>query len=284
MPEPTTVAQALSLARAHGIDRLDAHLLLAHCLGCTRSWLIAHEDADIGPDKMAAMASLMARRAAGEPLAYLVGEREFRGLMLHVTPDVLIPRPDTETLVEWALELLSGRESPAIVDLGTGSGAIALALKHARPDAQVQGSDASAAALAVAEGNGHRLGLPVAWHLGNWWRAIPPGREPLFDLVVANPPYIAPGDHHLADLRHEPPVALVPRDDTGEGLADIQRIIDGAHRRLRPGGWLLLEHGFDQAGSVRESLRAARFEAVASRIDLGGNTRVTGGRVGAPHD
>lgn len=284
MPEPTTVGQALAQARALGVDRLDAHLLLAHCLGCTRSWLIAHEDADLSTDKTVTLASLIARRAAGEPLAYLVGEREFRGLMLRVTPDVLVPRPDTETLVEWALELLSGLDSPAIADLGTGSGAIALALKQALPDAQVHGSDVSPAALTVARDNGQRLGLDVAWHLGDWWQAIPPNRVPLFDVVVANPPYIAPGDHHLAGLRHEPPLALVPSDDDGTGLADIQRIVDGAHRRLRPGGWLLVEHGFDQAEAVRESLRAARFGAVASRIDLGGNMRVTGGRIGAPGD
>lgn len=279
MPEPATVGQALSQARALGLERLDAQLLLAHCLGCTRTWLIAHEDAVVSAHIFDAAAKLVARRAAGEPLAYLVGEREFHGLMLRVTPDVLVPRPDTETLVEWALELLRGLESPVIADLGTGSGAIALALKHARPQAQVHGSDVSPAALAVAQDNGQRLGLDVTWHLGDWWQAFAAKRAPLFDAVVANPPYIAPGDHHLVGLRHEPQLALVPRDDDGTGLADIQRIVDGATHRLRAGGWLLLEHGFDQADGVRLCLQAAGFEAVASRIDLAGNTRVTGGRL-----
>ena len=282
MPEPTSVGHALAQARALCVNRLDAHLLLAHVLGCTRAWLIAHEEADLSAESLAAFANLLSRCATGEPLAYLVGAQEFRGLSLRVTPDVLIPRPDTETLVEWALELLSERESPAIADLGTGSGAIALAVKHARPYARVHGSDFSRAALTVARDNGQRLGLEVTWHLGDWWQAIAPSLVPHFDVVVANPPYIAPGDHHLAGLRHEPQMALVPRHDDGAGLADIRRIVDGAHRRLRPGGWLLLEHGFDQAEAVRDLLRTACFEAVASRADLGGNTRVTGGRKGTP--
>lgn len=284
MPERATVGLALSQARTLGIQRLDAQLLLAHCLGCTRTWLIAHEDAIVSAHTFETAAKLVARRAAGEPLAYLVGEREFHGLMLRVTPDVLVPRPDTETLVEWALELLTGLESPVIADLGTGSGAIALALKHARPQALVHGSDVSRAALAVAQGNGQRLTLDVTWHLGDWWQAFAAQRAPLFDVVVANPPYIAPGDRHLVGLRHEPQLALVPRDDDGRGLADIQRIADGACHWLRAGGWLLLEHGFDQADDVRLCLRAAGFEAVASRIDLAGNTRVTGGHLTTPPD
>lgn len=284
MPEPTTVAQALAQARTLGVERLDAQLLLAHCLGRTRTWLIAHEDDVVGPTMFDAAARLVARRAAGEPLAYLVGEREFRGLLLQVTPDVLVPRPETETLVDWALELLSGLESPVVADLGTGSGAIALALKHARPQAQVHGSDVSPAALAVAQDNGLRLGLDVTWHLGDWWQAFLARRAPLFDAIVSNPPYIAPGDHHLAELRYEPQLALVPRDDDGTGLAAIQRIVDGADQRLRPGGWLLLEHGFDQADRVGLCLRAAGFEDVASRIDLCGKTRVTGGRLALPRD
>ncbi len=284
MPERATVGLALSQARTLGVQRLDAQLLLAHCLGCTRTWLIAHEDAIVSAHIFDTAAKLLARRAAGEPLAYLVGEREFHGLMLRVTPDVLVPRPDTETLVEWALELLTGLESPVIADLGTGSGAIALALKHALPQALVHGSDVSPAALAVAQGNGQRLSLDVTWHLGDWWQAFTAQRAPLFDAVVANPPYIAPGDRHLVGLRHEPQLALVPRDDDGRGLADIQRIVDGACHWLRAGGWLLLEHGFDQADDVRLCLRAAGFEAVASRIDLAGNTRVTGGRLTTPPD
>ena len=148
----------------------------------------------------------------------------------------------------------------------------------------VHGSDVSPAALAVARGNGQRLSLDVTWHLGDWWQAFPAEPAPLFDAVVANPPYIAPADHHLAALRHEPRLALVPRGDGGLGLADILRIVDGAPRWLRLGGWLLLEHGFDQADSVRLCLYAAGFEAVASRNDLAGNARVTGGRLTARPD
>ena len=281
MPKPTTIGLAVAQARALGVARLDAQLLLAHSLGHTRTWLIAHESDVVSDALVSVAAGLVARRAAGEPLAYLLGEREFRGLALRVTPDVLVPRPDTETLVEWALDLLAGLDAPVIADLGTGSGAIALALKHARPQAQVHGSDVSPAALAVAQGNGQRLSLNVTWHLGDWWQALPATPAPFLDAVVANPPYVAPGDPHLAALGHEPRHALVPHDDDGKGLADIRRIVSGAQGRLRTGGWLLLEHGFDQADSVQRCLRAAGFEAVASRIDLAGHARATGGRLSA---
>ena len=276
MPELSTVAQALAFARTLGIERLDAQLLLAHQLGRPRAWLLAHDEAPIADSS--ALTALMARRAAGEPLAYLVGEREFHGLMLHVTPDVLVPRPDTETLVDWALELLAGLPAPWIVDLGTGSGAIALALKHAYPQATVHASDASQAALAVARANGTRLSLPVTWHGGDWWQALDPGQ--CFDLAVANPPYIAPGDPHLAALRHEPQTALVADGDRGDGLAAIDCIVAGAPAHLRPGAWLLLEHGCDQADAVRERLRQAGFACVTTRTDLAGQPRVSGGRLG----
>jgi release factor glutamine methyltransferase len=276
--ESETVAQALARARNLGIDRLDAQLLLAHQLGRPRAWLLAHDDAPITTTDTDALSALLTRRAAGEPLAYLVGVREFHGLSLHVTPDVLVPRPDTETLVDWALELLAPLAAPRIVDLGTGSGAIALALGHARPLAMVHACDASAAALAVACANGQRLSLPIAWHLGDWWQALPVGQH--FDLAVANPPYIVPGDRHLAALRHEPRAALVPQGDCGDGLADIERIVAGAPGRLRNGAWLLLEHGHEQAGLVCARLRDAGFDEIATRNDLAGQRRVSGGRLG----
>ena len=280
MPEPPTVASALALARELGVERLDAQLLLAHQLGRTRAWLLAHSDAPV-PDS-AVLHRMFARRAAGEPLAYLVGEREFHGLSLRVTPDVLVPRPDTETLVDWALDSLSVLTAPRVVDLGTGSGAIALAIKHACPHAQVHATDSSPAALAVAHDNGERLALPVNWHLGDWWQAPDPALR--FDLAVANPPYVAAGDPHLAALRHEPYAALVARNDRGDGMADIERIVGGAADHLRTGAWLLIEHGFNQSQRVCSRLRQAGFEAIASRADLAGHPRVSGGRLGAGKD
>jgi release factor glutamine methyltransferase len=272
VPELATIGQALAHAHQIGVDRLDAQLLTARQLGLPRTWLLAHDDAPVadGP----ALLALLVRRAAGEPLAYLVGEREFHGLLLNVTPDVLVPRPDTETLVDWALELIAGRRAPRLVDLGTGSGAIALALKHACPCAQVHASDVSSAALAVARGNGERLRLAVTWSLGDWWQALDPALR--FDLAAANPPYIAQGDPHLAALRHEPVSALV---SPGRGLASIARVIAGSRDRLNPGGWLVVEHGFDQADDVRQLLRQAGFGAVCNRLDLAGQPRVSAGQV-----
>lgn len=278
------VAQALTHARTVGVERLDAQLLLAHLLGCPRAWLLAHDDAPLAEADARALAGLLARRAAGEPLAYLVGEREFHGLTLHVTADVLVPRPDTETLVDWAIELLSGPlaeiDSPCVVDLGTGSGAIALAVKHAWPRAQVHATDASAAALSVASRNGQRLQLPVTWHPGDWWHALPASSPARVHLALTNPPYIAPGDPHLSMLRHEPIAALVAREDPGDGLADIERIVAGAPDRLHAGGWLLVEHGFEQAEAVCERLLKCGFTSVMTRTDLAGRPRVSGGRYG----
>ena len=282
MLELATIAHALVHARALGVDRLDAQLLLAHQLGRSRAWLLAHDDATLTGADCDALHALLARRVAGEPLPYLVGEREFHGLALRVTHDVLVPRPETETLVDWALELLAGADAPRVADLGTGSGAIALALKHACPGAQVHASDASAAALAVARDNGQRLGLSVAWHLGDWWQAL--GSTDPFDLVMANPPYIAAGDPHLRALRFEPHEALVARGDPDNGLADIERIVSGAAGHLNAGAWLLLEHGFAQADAVREHLRDVGFGSVTTRLDLAGQPRATGGRLGGPRD
>lgn len=271
-----TVAQALADARADGIDRLDAQLLLAHRLGRPRTWLLTH-DTDALPAAIdAAFAADCRARADAVPLAYLTGQHEFHGLLLEVTPDVLDPRPDTETLVDWALAVLAGRPAdappPRVIDLGTGSGAIALALRHGWPAAEVWALDASPAALAVAQRNARRLGLPVRFAASDWWVQCPPGR---FHLVVSNPPYIAGDDPHLPALRHEPRIALTPE---GDGLAALRQIVAGAPPRLHAGGWLLLEHGHDQAGDVAALLQASGFDHIQHRPDLAGHLRCTGGR------
>jgi release factor glutamine methyltransferase len=277
---PATVAEALAAARALGVERLDAQWLLAHHLGRPRSWLLAHDTDTLPAEVARAFRADLQRRADGVPLAYLTGRREFHGLELHVTPDVLDPRPDTETLVDWALELLAGElvvvETPQVVDLGTGSGAIALAVKHGCPRASVRALDVSAAALAVARTNGQRLGLAVDWLASDWWSALPP---PAVHLALSNPPYIAADDPHLPALRHEPIEALTPG---GDGLAALAAVMAGAPGRVLPGGWLLLEHGHDQGEVVRRRLAGAGFEAVATRRDLAGHERCTGGRWPAP--
>lgn len=275
MSDALTVAQALSRARDLGVDRLDAHLLVSTLLARPRSWLLAHDQDPLPADTQARYLELLARRAQGEPLAYLLGDKEFFGLNLQVTPDTLIPRPDTETLVEWALALLPADRPARVVDLGTGSGAIALALAHARPQAEVTAVDASAGALNVALANAQRLGLRVRGRLGSWLAPLAGER---FDLIVSNPPYIAEGDPHLAALRYEPLSALTAGPD---GLDDLRQIIAQAPAHLTPGGWLLLEHGYDQAEAVTALLGASGFEAIATRFDLGGQPRCTGGRIAA---
>lgn len=280
-----TLAVALRSAQAAGVERLDAHWLLLHALRRPpgdRAWLLAHDDQALTAEAAAHFEALCRRRLDGEPLAYLTGERGFHGLTLHVDARVLDPRPDTETLVDWALEVLADTPAPAVIDLGTGSGAIALALQHARPNARVWGLDASPDALDVAAANGRRLLLPVRWLQGRWWSgwapwpdaaaAMPPDR---FDLVVSNPPYIRADDPHLPALRHEPITALVGGPD---GLDDLQAIVAGAPNRLNPGGWLLLEHGWDQADAVAALLRQHGFVDIDHRHDLGGHRRCTGGR------
>ena len=197
----STVAALLAEARSAGLDRLDAHLLLCHALARPRAWLIAHDADPVGDAQAAAYRVLCAERARGVPVAYLIGEKEFHGLPLRVSPAVLVPRPETELLVDWAIELLdgplAGRPSPAAIDLGTGSGAIALAVKHARPAAAMTATDLSAAALTVATDNALALGLHITWAAGDWWGACPGGR---FDLVLSNPPYIDGDDAHPARL------------------------------------------------------------------------------------
>ncbi|MBT9490819.1 MAG: peptide chain release factor N(5)-glutamine methyltransferase [Paucibacter sp.] len=269
----TDVRAALSHAHSLGLDRLDAQLLLAAALKQNRAWLISHDDALLEPALAANLSEQMAQRAAGMPLAYLLGEQEFHGLRLTVTPDTLVPRPDTETLVDWTLELLIGMGStPSLVDLGTGSGAIALAIKAGCPKANVSAVDLSAAALTVAQGNAQRLGLDVQFLRGDWWQPLTGQR---FEIIVSNPPYIAGGDPHLPALRHEPIGALTPG---GDGLSDLLILIAGAPAHLAPGGWLLLEHGYDQAAAVAAALHARGFVDVALRHDLGGQPRVSAGR------
>lgn len=263
------IAQALAHAHALGVARLDAQLLLAHGLQRPRAWLIAHDEQLLDERQQQAYTAQLAQRLAGVPVAYLVGEREFFGLTLAVTPDVLVPRPETEGLVEWALQLLPGVPGAGVVDLGTGSGAIALALAHRAPSSQVVATDASAAALAVARRNATRHGLVVEFVLGDWWEPLA-GRR--FGLAVSNPPYVAGHDAHLRTLSHEPRRALTPE---GDGLAALRRIIDGAPDHLLPGAWLLLEHGHDQAAEVQGLLLRRGFGASATRLDLAGLPRCT---------
>lgn len=268
------IAQALTLGAGMGVDRLDAQLLLLRALGregSGRGWLLAHDGDELGADQAESFTRLCARRAGGEPLAYITGTREFFGLVLHVDPRVLIPRPETETLVEWALALLGRRPAPRVLDLGTGSGAIALAIKSARPDAGVVATDASPAALEVAGANARVHGLNVEFRRCNWLS----GLAGTFDLIVSNPPYVAADDPHLQALRHEPAGALVAGSD---GLRDLRSIVSQAPARLRAGGWLVLEHGYDQGSSVRALLDAAGFLQVESRRDLAGIERCSGGR------
>ncbi len=272
-----TVNGLLALARGLGLERLDTQQLLAHALQRSRAWLLAHGDDPLPAEQVASLAQAMHRCAAGEPLAYVLGEQAFHGLVLQVSPAVLIPRPDTETLVDWALELLRGElqaeRHPEVGDLGTGSGAIALAVKQACPRAQVRASDASPAALAVARANAERLGLAVDFLLGDWWQAWQP---PTLHLALSNPPYIAADDPHLPALAHEPAGALVPPG--ADGLSALRLITAGASGRLQPGGWLLLEHGAGQGKEVAQLLAAQGLVQVQHRLDRGGRLRCTGAR------
>jgi release factor glutamine methyltransferase len=268
-----TIAQALAWAATAGVARLDAQLLLLHALGRPqedRAWLLAHDADQVHSAAQAEYRAACRRRLDGEPLAYLVGEKEFFGLLLKVDARVLVPRPDTETLVEWALEVLAPMSMPAVLDLGTGSGAIALAIQSRRPDAHVIAVDRSPDAVAVAGENARRLDLAVQVKQADWF-----GGAGDFDVVVSNPPYVAAGDRHLDALGHEPQEALVAGAD---GLDDLRCIAAVAPGHLRPGGWLLLEHGWDQAAAVRGLLSAAGFGAVDSRRDLAGVDRCSGGR------
>ncbi len=270
-----SVAQAAAWAQTLGLSRIDAQVLLLHALGRAphdRAWLLAHGDDPLDADIQATFTAYAHRRVATEPVAYITGQKEFFGLTLQVDARVLDPRADTETLVEWALSCLADVSAPEVVDLGTGSGAIALALQHTRPDARVSAIDASADALDVARANAERLQLPVTFHHGSW---LAPVAGQIWDAIVSNPPYVASGDAHLAGLTHEPLSALASGPD---GLDDLRLIVRQASQHLKPGGWLLLEHGFDQAHAVHTLLSNQGFVNVQSRPDLAGILRCSGGQ------
>ena len=269
-----TVAAALQNATSRGLDRLDAQLLLLDALGRTprdRAWLIAHDTEALTDSVQTRFAVGVQRRAAGEPLAYITGYKAFYGLDLQVDGRVLVPRPDTETLVDWALDVLVDLPGAGVLDLGTGSGAIALALKATRGDLNVLALDFSPDALAVAQANACRLGLEVQFARSCWLDVV----TGQFDVVVSNPPYIAHQDPHLAQLTYEPLQALASGLD---GLDDIRQIVKQAPAHLKPGGWLLLEHGYNQALGVRQLLEAAGLQEVQSRCDLAGIERCSGAR------
>ena len=270
------------LIRDSGLPRAEARRLLASLTGQPLTWFMAHGDDPANPNTATRFQTLAERRRAGEPLAYLLGQQEFYGRPFTVSPAVLIPRADTETLVETALEQLlllrqQRRTVPlSLLELGTGSGIIAITLALEAPDTEVHAVERSPEALAMAQQNAKALGADrIHWHAGSWWQAL--ARPRRFDLIVSNPPYIAAHDHHLqqGDLRFEPPQALVAGPD---GLDDLRIIIGGTPAHLTPNGWLLLEHGYDQGAPVQALLRDAGFADVFTRRDLAGQPRVSGGR------
>ena len=274
------ILTALHQAQAQGLPRLDAQLLLLQALERAplgRAWLAAHDTDALELPALARFQALCQRRLAREPLAYITGNAEFFGLSLSVDARVLDPRPDTETLVHWALETLADmqdQQPPAVLDLGTGSGAVALAIAHAAGknpgDLRVTATDASADALALARSNALQLGLDVEFVQGNWF--APLGLRQ-FDVIVSNPPYVRADDPHLAALRYEPLNALVSGPD---GLGDLRAIVAAAPAHLQAGGWLLLEHGYDQAEQVRMLLQQAGLVQAQSRRDLAGIERCSG--------
>lgn len=257
------------------IDPVDAEWLLLHVIDRSRTWLFTHPDGVLGHEQAKTFELLVRRREQGEPVAYLTGRRGFWTLDLDVTPATLIPRPETELLVELALQRLPLDRAARVADLGTGSGAIALAIASERPEARVIATDASIAALEVAEGNAQRLGFGnVEFRLGEWFAPLTGER---FNLIASNPPYIADGDPHLdeGDLRHEPASALSSGND---GLDDIRVIVANAPAHIHEGGWLMLEHGYDQGSAVRALMEQAGFADVSTQLDLEGRDRVTLGQ------
>ena len=259
--------------------RLEAQILLCHTIQQPRAYLAAHDRDPVSPEHAAVFTALLQRRLQGEPIAYILGEREFYSLNFKVSPAVLIPRPETELLVDLALERLPANQPARLLDLGTGSGVVAVTLALHRPQADVIAVDQSATALEVARENARRLGASnLSLILSNWYGAL---NDEKFDLIVSNPPYISAADPHLTqgDVRFEPASALASGTD---GLSDIRIIIQGANSHLKPGGWLLFEHGYDQAAACRELLTQAGFEQVASASDLAGIARVTYGQLTAP--
>jgi release factor glutamine methyltransferase len=269
-----TLFEALTAARGR-IDRLDARLLLEHATGCTHADLLARPETPLSPAAEAQYLAWVGRRSAGEPLAYIVGEAEFRGRIFQVSPAVLVPRPETEVLVELALVRARKLERPRILDLGTGSGIVVISLALECATAALVAVDLSEEAISVACNNAGRLGAAVDFRHGDWYAPVVGER---FDLVVANPPYVAAGDPHLArdGLPFEPQSALT---DGGDGLSCIRTIVAGAAAHLNPGGWLLFEHGWDQGGAARNLLAGAGFQAPFTRPDLAGIDRVSGAKL-----
>lgn len=271
-----TVARALAEST---LEPADARVLLRHALGVDDVWLIAHDQDLLSPEQIERFAALVVQRRAGEPVAYITGVREFYGLDFNVAPAVLIPRPETELLVDWALEHIPTGANLRVLDLGTGSGCIAISIALARPHALVVALDSSLAALDIARGNARRHhAANVKIGKSNWFGAVAGER---FDVIVANPPYIADGDAHLAqgDLRFEPAGALASGSD---GLDAVRAIVAAAPAHLRRGNWLAFEHGYDQAARCRALLEAAGFTQVFSRRDLAGIERISGGCLDAP--
>lgn len=283
MSDPSTIAESLRNA-ARSLDgrsdspRLDAEVLLGALLDAPRSALVLRAGETLSAEIGRTYRALVARRAGGEPVAYLTGVREFWSLPLKVTPAVLVPRPETELLVELALELLPGAgENTAILDLGTGSGAIAIALAAERPKAHVVGVDVSEEAIRVARENAETLGFGrIEFRVGSWFAAVPDG---CFDLILSNPPYIAAGDPALAALGAEPAGALIGGPT---GLEQLERIVAAAPAHLTCGGWLLVEHGATQADDAAALFRSHGFEDVASHQDYSGRPRLTRGRHHGP--
>ena len=266
-----TLFEALTAARQK-IDRLDARLLLQYATGCTHADLLARPETPVIAPAYAQFAEWVERRAAGEPLAYLVGESEFRGRIFQVSPAVLIPRPETEVLIDLALERLAGLSKPRILDLGTGSGIIAISLALECPRATIVAVNVSPEAISVARNNAGRLGANIDFRQGDWFAPVT-GEH--FDLIVSNPPYVADGDPHLEfdGLPFEPRLALT---DGADGLACIQRIVADAPAHLNAGGWLLFEHGYDQGAASRNLLTTAGFKSPTIIPDLAGIDRVSG--------
>jgi release factor glutamine methyltransferase len=268
----------MAAAKLNSADgAMEARLLLQQVLGVNRAWLIAHANDALQTNRDAEFQALLARRLAGEPIAYLIQQREFYGLTLRVSPATLIPRPDSETLVDAALEKIPHPSAMplTVLDLGTGSGAIALAIARNRPQTKVLAVDASDTALAVAQDNASQLKLSnVQFALSDWYAKL---AEQRFDVIVSNPPYIAENDSHLSqgDLRFEPLSALTSGQD---GLDDIRQITEQGLIHLNPQGWMMLEHGYDQGAAVRELMAQAGLVEIATRQDLGGNERVTLGK------
>lgn len=267
------ITEALAWARRR-VDGVDARVLLRHVLACPASRLVSHPEYRLAQDEWSQYSNLIERRVAGEPVAYLVGEKAFYGCDFLVSPAVLIPRPDTETLIELALAHFSDKPGARVLDLGTGSGAIAITLALELPSPEVTAVDRSRDALVIAMTNAARLRASVSFVQSDWFSALGSDR---FQLIVSNPPYVAARDPHLeqGDLRFEPRTALVSGPD---GLDDLAHIAAQAPKHLETGGWLFMEHGHDQAHSVRSLLTDAGFSCIASHRDLAGIERVTGGR------